>query len=259
MIDQTLTIEGTLVLAGRVLLFVVYLVLFLFFRKNYVQSKKNGLPNKFSLGYEVFFGFLFVYGALSVLDEILALSTGTGFIGNLDTDFSVLYGITPGYDLTLPNLANPLYLIGIMILMLLLAAQVYPLEVVLGWKRTPGTIYLFAITIAIIPVFIPALSYSIYTEIVMFGAIGGVLIGLVLNIGINIRLAATTTGDLKKRSISIIFASILFYVGFLMALKIAEISILYQIFGTPLEYDIFLGCILQAIAAILYWRGLRAS
>lgn len=257
---QSQTLENWMVLAGRVLILVTYTFLAVFFKKTYGRSKADGLPNKFALGYALFFGFLACYGVMSVINEILVLTVpGGGFIAQLDTRFAVLYGLTPTYSLVLPNLANPLYLIGLMILMLLLAAQVYPLEVVLGWKRQPGTFYLFAIAAAIPVVFIPAVSYSLYTDIVVFGTIAGMLIGLIMNIGINIRLAATTTGDLRKRSLSIIFASILFYVGFLMSLKIAEISLLYQLVGTPMGYDIFLGCVVQAIAAVLYWRGLRTG
>ena len=151
MLQQINSLEDGLVFAGRILIFVVYLVLFLFFRKNYMKSKVDGLPNKFSLGYAFFFGALFFFGLMSVINDVLNIFVpGSGFIGNLDTDFSTLYGITPGYELILPKLANPLYLVGILVLMILLATQVYPLEVVLNWKKLPGTKYLIIIAAAIL-------------------------------------------------------------------------------------------------------------
>ncbi|MEX2685070.1 MAG: hypothetical protein Q6373_026080 [Candidatus Sigynarchaeota archaeon] len=260
MLLQVQTTESWSVLVGRVAIFIVYFMLALFFRKNYAKSKKDGLPNKFALGYALFFGFLSFYGAMGIVDQGLHVFTaGGGFISKIGKEFDVLYGITPAYGLILPNLANPLYLIGLAILMLLLAAQVYPLELALNWKRIPATIYLFAIAAATIPIYIPAVSYSLYTDIVTIGTVGGMLLGLVLNIGINIKLASTSAGDLRKRSLSIIFASILFYIGFLLTLNIVELAIIHQIAGTPVEYDVVLGYAIQAIAALLYWRGLRTS
>jgi hypothetical protein len=260
MMLQTQTPESWSILIGRALIFAVYFVLFLFFRKGYAKSKKDGLPNKFLLGYALFFGFLSFYGAMSLVDQSLTVFTSAGgFIGKLDVSFDVLYGLPPNPDLLFPQLANPLYLLGIMILMLLMAAQVYPLEMVLNWKRAPATTFLFIVAAAIVPAYFPALCLTIYMDIVTGCVIGGILLGLVLNIGINIKLVATTAGDLRKRSLCIIFASILFYVGFLLALKIAELSILNRIFGTPADYDVVLGYGVQSVAALLYWRGLRLS
>jgi hypothetical protein len=257
---QTQTPESWAVLAGKALIFAVYFVLFLFFRKGYAKSKRDGLPNKFLLGYALFFGFLSFYGAMGLVDQTLAVFTPFGgFIGKLDVSFDLLYGLTPTYELFFPQLANPLYLLGLLILMLLLAAQVYPLEMVLNWKRAPATTFLFIVAAAIVPAYFPALCFTIYMDIITGCVIGGMLLGLVLNIGINIKLAATTVGDLRKRSLSIIFASILFYVGFLLALKIGELAILNRLFGTPADYDVVLGYAVQALAAVLYWRGLRVS
>jgi hypothetical protein len=260
MLFQIQTPESWSVLAGRALIFVVYFVLFLFFRKGYAKSKSDGLPNKFLLGYALFFGFLMFYGAMSLVDQVLTIFTSTGgLIGRLDVSFDVLYGLPPNSELLFPQLANPLYLLGLLILMLLLAAQVYPLEMVLDWKRAPATTFLFIVAGAIVPAFFPALCLTIYMDIITGCVIGGMLLGLVLNIGINIKLAATTAGDLRKRSLSIIFASILFYIGFLLALKIAELAILNQLFGIPADYDVVLGYIVQTLAAVLYWRGLRSG
>jgi hypothetical protein len=260
MLFQAQTVENWVVFSGRMMIFLVYLLLAVFFTKNYSKSKADGLPNKFFLGYALFFGFLLFYGGMSVIDQALVLySPGGGFISKLGVDFNVLYGIPISYVLILGNLANPLYLLGLGILMVLLAAQVYPLEVVLNWKYKPSTVYSFAIAAAIIPIYFPMVSYSLYTDIVTLGTVIGIVIGLVLNIGINIKLAATSAGDLRKRSLSIIFASILFYIGFLLSLNIAELAVLNQLIGTPPEYDVFLGYVVQAISAILYWRGLRST
>ena len=35
--------------------------------------------------------------------------------------------------------------------------------------------------------------------------------------------------------------------------------LLHQVLGVSMEYDVFLGCILQTIAAIFYWRGLKTE
>ncbi|NMC08449.1 MAG: hypothetical protein GYA24_24790 [Candidatus Lokiarchaeota archaeon] len=262
MLLQNQTPVSWLTFVGRVVMLAVYVTLFLFFRKGYAKSKRDGLPNKFLLGYTLFFGFMTFYGAMSVVDQSLIVFTSFGgIIGKLDVDFSEFYGIPVSYTLFFDTLANPLYLLGLMILTLLLAAQVYPLEMVLNWKKPFATMYLFIAAAAIVPAYLPALCYTVYTDIVASMVIGGVVLGLILNIGINSKLAATTTGDLKKRSLSIIFASILFYAGFLMSLKFDAVSILYTIsdHAIPMDWDVLIGYVLQATSSLLYWRGLRSG
>ncbi|MBN2154276.1 MAG: hypothetical protein JW839_22670 [Candidatus Lokiarchaeota archaeon] len=261
-LSQSQSPESWSVFVGRILILAVYLTLFLFFSKGYSKSKRNGLPNKFLLGYAVFFGFLTFYGVMGIVDQSLIVFTDFGgIISKLDVTFAELYGITPGYQLVFTKLANPLYLLGLLILMLLLAAQVYPLEMVLNWRRAPATVFLFAVAAAILPAYHPSLCYTVYMDVVTGLVIGGMLLGLILNIGINCKLAASTTGDLKKRSLSIIFASILFYVGFLMSLRIQDISIMFQVSegAIKLDYDVVLGYVIQSISALLYWRGLRSG
>jgi hypothetical protein len=80
-----------------------------------------------------------------------------------------------------------------------------------------------------------------------------------MNIGVNIKLAAVSTGELRRRSISIIFASLFFYLGFIWTLEIGEISLgtIFSIAGYASAWDTVFGSVLQVISALLYRQGLR--
>ncbi|MHA1679518.1 MAG: hypothetical protein ACTSUE_00825 [Promethearchaeota archaeon] len=256
------SIENSIVLMIRTLLLLVYAILATFFLKGYRKSVKRGLPNKFMLGYVFFYAFLSFYGGLAVIDEFGNVFEFYDILGVLAQDLDVLYGITPSYDLLFPNLANALYLFGIIMLMILIAAQVYPLENILNWKYFIATRFLIIVSVGLVLVYIPTLSYSLYSEILFICAVIGLFLGLVLNIGINIKIAATSSGDLKKRSISIIFASLLFYIGFLLTVGIQELSPFGSLglaSSMTGALDMLLGGILQVVSAILYWRGLRSN
>ncbi|MHA1715377.1 MAG: hypothetical protein ACTSXP_07010, partial [Promethearchaeota archaeon] len=158
----------------------------------------------------------------------------------------------------LSNLARPLYVFGLAALNCLLAAQVYPLEMVINWTKKPVTLFLFGVAVALVLVFIPALTWTLYSFVVFLSTIISMLLGLIMNIGVNFKLAVVSTGDLRRRSIFIIFASFLFYLGFLWTLEIQEISVM-ALFNLSGRYDIVLGCIIQGVSALFYYSGLKTS
>lgn len=236
------------------MLIFVYLTVAVFFIKKYKKSKAAGFANMFFLGYAIFFTALF---------SVQIALAGDALWGYLEpTATNWLRGQFPGHDipenqdkiLFLYNTVQPLYIIGLSALLLLQAAQIYPLEKTVNWERAIGTKTLVVIAVGLWLVFIPALTWTYLTFALLFGTILGIVYGLVINVGVNIKLAVMTTGDLRKRSLAIIFASILFYFGFIITLEIQELSIT----GDG-KLDIVLGCIIQTLSAILYWRGLRTG
>ncbi len=251
--------EDELAIISRFALIIVYLFMFVFFTRNYRKSKESGFVNKFFLGYAVFFFALFCVQIGLSMDALFSYLgiPGTGWIR---ADF-------PGADdpanvakvAVLSNMVLPIYILGLAALLCLLAAQIYPLEQTLNWRRAPGTIFLVCVSGGLMLVFIPALTWSTFTLVMMFASIAGMLYGLIINVGVNIKLAAVSTGDLRRRSVSIIFASILFYLGFIYTLEIGEISlrVITGISGLSLKWDIIFGCALQMVSALLYWNGLR--
>jgi hypothetical protein len=254
-----MSFENELALITRFCLVAVYFYMFWFFRTNYLKSKAAGFINKFFVGYAFFFGVLCAFQigiSIYVLTEYLAPGStawvradfpGADFQANKDTLF-FLY-----------NIVQPLYILGVSSMVLLIAGQVYPLELTLNWNKTIITKYLLIVSVGATFVFIPALTWSLYAFIFCFGAVLGVVIGLVMNIGVNIKIAAVSAGELRRRSISIIFASLLFYSGFIWTLEIGEISLgaIFSIAGYVTEWDIMFGSALQVISALLYRQGLR--
>ncbi|MEX2682691.1 MAG: hypothetical protein Q6373_013905 [Candidatus Sigynarchaeota archaeon] len=249
--------ENELVLIARFVIVVVYLYMFLFFRKNYLKSKAAGFTNKFFVGYAFFFLVLFCYQlgySISELGSALHLF-----------DSSWLEGDFPGYSEShrailffVLKMVKPIFIIGISSLMLLIAGQVYPLELTLNWNRWIITKFLIIVSIGVLFIFIPQLTWTYYSFVLCTAAVLGVVIGLVMNMGINIKLAKESTGELRVRSIAIIFASLLFYIGFIYTLSIMEISVTRP-FGISewAKWDTIFGYILQIISAILYRQGLR--
>lgn len=237
----------------RFCIVVVYFYMFWFFRRNYLKSKAVGFTNKFFLGYALFFVAIFAFQVGISLTELAEhFNLPTGWIREpFDGEEAGKAALWELY-----NLAQPLYILGFSGMLLLIAAQVYPLELTLNWNKTIITKYLVIVSAALILVFVPALTWTTYTLVLCIAAILGVILGLVMNMGVNIKLAAVSTGELRRRSIAIIFASLLFYFGFIWTLEIEEISI-----ATPLkiskDWDIFFGYVLQIISAILYRQGLR--
>ncbi len=246
--------EKEILLVTRFCIIGIYFYMFWFFRKNYLKSKAAGFINKFFVGYALFFLALFAFQiGMSFYELARYIAPNTvawvreSFPGQAEGQAAVFF---------LYNLVQPVNLLGVSGMLVLIAAQVYPLELTLDWNKWIITKYLLIVSIGTIIVFIPALTWTLYTFIICLAAVLGVVLGLVMNMGVNIRLAAVSTGELRKRSIAIIFASVLFYFGFIWTLDIQEISIAKP-FGFPTEWDTVFGYVLQVISAFLYRQGLR--
>nr|MDO8085892.1 hypothetical protein [Candidatus Sigynarchaeum springense] len=249
--------EDEIALAARIALILVYLYLFVFFQKNYVKSKQSSFVNKYFFGYAYFFFVLFCF------QVVLSIYVITSYFAPASTAW--LRANFPGKDdpmnranlFFLYNLVMPLYIFGMTSILVLIAGQIYPLETTINWRRVPGTKYMIIVAVSVLFVFIPGITWTIYSFIVFLGSIIGVLYGLIFNVGVNIRIAIRSTGELRRQSIIIILASLLFYAGFIYTLEIAEIS-LGRIVGIviSMDWDITFGCILQGLAALLYKTGL---
>nr|MDO8117114.1 hypothetical protein [Candidatus Sigynarchaeota archaeon] len=175
--------EDELAIIFRFAVIVGFFLMFVFFMRNYRKSKESGFVNKFFLGYAVFFFALFCVQIGLSMDALLSYLhvPGTGWI---KADF-------PGADdpdnvakvAVLSNMVLPIYILGLAALLCLLAAQIYPLEQTLNWKHAPGTVFLVSVAIALMLVFIPGITWSMYTLVLLFASIGGILYGLIINVG----------------------------------------------------------------------------
>lgn len=249
--------ETELALISRFALIFVYLYIFVFFLKNYVKSKKSGFKNDFFLGYAIFFGALFFFqiglSSIEFLDRYVYPGVLNAMKGDFDTK-------PVGFELPIfDNLLTPIFVVGLIMMMVLLIGQINPVEKIINWKKKPITIYLIIVMVMLILVFVPILTFTLFSTVAFFLCIIGMALGLLLNVGVNIRLAHVSTGDLKKRSIMIIFGTIFFYLGFLWTLEIQEISLgqLFPVWSTKL--DVVVGSITQGLAGFFFRLGLKPT
>ncbi|MFX0099136.1 MAG: hypothetical protein ACFFCS_06100 [Candidatus Hodarchaeota archaeon] len=244
-----------LALFMRFMLIGVYFYMVYLFRSSLKKYKESKFINWFFVGYSIFFFSLFVFQIGHSITELLNyIFPELGFLASIKSNLPG--GPMPG--LLFSNLNRPLFILGLILMELILAAQIYPLERAVNWNRTRGTKYLVVTACLLCSMFIPMLAWSFMSTIIFAMAIFGLLYGLIANIGINIKLVVKSVGEVRTRSIMIILGSLCFYLGFLWTLEIREISIVYHLFGySYVKLDITLGCIAQVVAAILYRRGFQ--
>ncbi len=232
----------------------VYIAILLFFKKGYQKSKAAGMPNKFFLGFSfMFLVLLGILGGIDVYETINAFAPGTlnmqvPFPGYYDPMIYPIVGI-------FRNFCRPLFLLAFIAGNILIAGQVYPLELAIGWKKVPVTKMMVVSGAALCLVFIPGITFSILTQVLFVASIFCLVLGFFLNIGVNIHLFRISTGQIRQRSLFIILAFICFYVGFVWALEVGWTELFIP--GATLKYDVIFGSILQMVAAIFYWIGFR--
>jgi len=253
-------IDEMVAVITRFVMIAVYAYMVLFFKKSYKKQKDAGFVNKFFMGYLLFFLALLIY---QVGISIYQIGMALGYIPGGQPMFPMEVGFDPDTVVFfLSNLMRPVFIIGLVGVEALIAAQIYPLEVAIGWKRTPGTIIMFITCGLLFLMFIPLLTWTYYSFVVLLIACAGVLYGFFMNIGVNIKMAKISTGEVRRRSVFIILASMLFYIGFLWTLEVGWTESIINIFApisVSLKWDVLAGSILQAISALLYRSGLNTE
>ncbi|NMC06322.1 MAG: hypothetical protein GYA24_13985 [Candidatus Lokiarchaeota archaeon] len=233
---------------------VVYIGIMIFFVRGYMKSKAAGLPNKFFLGFSIMFlAILGIIASTAIYETARLMFPGTA---SLSTPF-------PGYDDPAKqaqvgiflNFCRPLFVLAFLACNVMFAGQVYPLELAINWKKTPVTKLLLISGLATFFIFIPEITYTIITPILIVACIGSLVFGFFLNVGVNVHLFRISTGQIRRRSLFIILAFICFYLGFIWALEVGWTKEFIP-FAT-LKYDIVFGSIMQMVAALFYWIGFR--
>ncbi len=247
-----MALEDVIAVLFRYALTVVYTGVVIFFVRGFARSKAAGLPNKFFLGFSIMFlAILGIIAGIAVFETINLISPGTAYLSSY----------FPGYDPTTDqtgvflNFCRPLFVLAFIACNIMIAGQIYPLELAINWKKAPVTKLLVITGLAAFLIFIPGITYSFVTQILIVACIGSLLLGFLLNIGVNIHLCRVSTGQIRRRSLFIILAFICFYVGFVWALEVGWSRLFIP--GAPYEYDVIFGSILQMVAAVFYWVGFR--
>ncbi len=250
-------IDVLLALLFRYGLTAVYVAMLIFFKNGYQKSKTAGLPNKFFLGFSfMFLALLVMQAGIALYETVNAFAPGTWdlkteFIKNVEI---VAPALAAQVGIFL-NFCKPLYILALVTGNMLIAGQVYPLELAIAWKKTPVTKLLVVTGLALCLVFIPDITYSILTQFLIGACFGCLGFGFLLNIAVNIHLFRISTGQIRRRSMFIILAFVCFYLGFIWSLEVGWVR--FFIPGAAYKYDVVMGSILQMVAAIFYWVGFR--
>jgi hypothetical protein len=249
-----LTNELIAIFVLRLALAIVFLYMTYFFYKKYSQSKIDGFPNKFFVGFLLMFFILFIVSTVLFSYEVLDY-VAPDSVSLLESNF-------PGYDdpdnmarvwITANLLSQPFYVASMIIAGLVFAGQIYPLEEIIGWSKTPLTKTILILSAMMTLVYIPAITYSIYSMMVVLALMLSVLFAAFINIGVNIKLARSSTGAIRTRSLYILMGLFLFYIGFIWSLEVGWAKLIYNQWGHT--EDLYFGVILQIISTIFYSKG----
>ncbi len=226
---------------------------FFFLRYRTEKDEEKSSASQFYLGFSIFFLFFTGMNVGVAIYDIL-----TDYISGLS---DVIRAQFPGYEVPgaldsvgiFWNVLRPIYILGFVAALVATAALIYPLETVIGWRKTPSTILLLAICPFLLLIFIPGLTYTLYSPIVLGICYGGIAYGLVLNVIVNIWLAKRFPGKIRRRSLMIIVAFSVFYFGFIWALETGISEAIYESWGY--NHDVLFGSLLEILGCFLYWRG----
>lgn len=240
---------------ARVSLVAVYAYATWFFYQKAKRSREEGIPNKFFVGFGIVFFTMFCLQVGLTIDMFLKFN---GIDFNLDAPFvgyddpAVVAVVEP-----LDNLMRPLYILGFIAILIITAFMVYPLEEILGWKKTPLTKILLAIVPFVVLIYVPALTFSLYTFVVLICVFVGTAFGLVLNVGVNLKLAIQTPGEIRKRSMFVLLGFACFYIGLIWSLEVGWAKLLSPVFD--LDHDVIFGCFVQELAVLFYRLGFSST
>lgn len=242
---------------ARLLVIPVFIYLSHFFISGYKKSKEAGFANKFYLGFYLMFLLLSFYQIGSTVYGFLQWLYPEN-VNLIEQPFPNANFYKDGVVWIYWNLVHlPAYILGITAITLLFAAQIYPVEIIVKWERAPLSKILILLSILLMLEFIEPIRWSLYTPIVLTAWVLALSLTLFLNLGVNFKLALQTTGEVKKRSIRIILAFLLFFGGFIWALEVGWTDNIVFWMDVPNDYqwDIIIGSIIEVLGGFLYRSG----
>jgi hypothetical protein len=242
----------------RIGMIFVYLYITKYFFGGYKKSKDAGYPNKYYQGFAMLFIILIIFHLIYGTYELLYAFHVEMY--DFKTNFPWYYN-TGTYLDEWRNQLRPLYLIFYFIMDGVIATQVYPLEQILGWKKSPFSKTIFGLGALVWLLFIPAIGMSVLTPIIVIGAFSGLALGFFLNIGANLKIFKQSTGTLRAQSAYAIFAFLLLAIGLVWSLEVNWISIFEELFNTSisLRWEVVIGSVLQLLAVVCYRVGFRIN
>lgn len=237
-------LDNILALVARFSMVFVYFALFNYFGKGYKKSVAGGYKNTFFLGNSVLFAILtlfnLLYGSYELYKSfaISPMSLMGYFPWYVESEDPLL-------DL-MSNQMRPLFLIFYFLMSVVFAVQVYPLEKAIGWEKTPFVKIILITGSLNWLMWIPPLCNTHLSVVTVVAGFFSLILGLGVNIGVNLKLFIRSAGNLKKQSLLAIFTFLLLGLGLAISMELGWIS------TVSYRWEVVIGCVLQGIAAIAY-------
>ncbi len=230
---------------------VVFYLLFQKFYRDYQKSKKSGFVNYYFLGFSALFLIMLIFHILYGSYELYSNTVADPV--NLKSQFNWYSESEDWIGKIANNQMRPAYLIFYFLTNLVLAAQIYPLELANGWKKNPVMRTIIVCGSSLWLNFIPAIGTSAAAAIIVILGFAGIGIGFLTNIAINIKLYIKSAGVLRRRALYAIFAFIFFAVGILWSMEMGFGEAIHE--SISYRWDVVVGSVLQIVGAFFYRVG----
>ena len=233
--------------------------LFVFFWKRYEASKSGPSPNMYFAGNALFFltiGIvLILVGFQELMDYFKLWSVELDhaeFPWDDGGDHNLYFANTLG--------VNPIYVALSIVVVIVFAVQIMPLEIMLGKKKWLSKL-LFTEAGLLGTVYIPLLTFTLYHFAVTVLAILCILLAFFMNFGLTASLIKNSTGIVRTRAIKNIGGFFLFLVGLVWGMRVGWTEGILAMFGMDgsLQMDVVVGNLVILCAIYVYWSGFTSN
>jgi hypothetical membrane protein len=248
-------IDALLALVFRFAMIFVYGYLVSHFHDRYKYSKKTGYPNNYFLGFSALFFILALFHVLYGYYE-LYVKVQQNYV-----DLKVFFPWYVEQGNAIDSIAHqvrPAYLIFYFLMNCVIASQVYPLERFLGKDKTPFTKLILCLGSSLWLLFIPPLSYTMLSFVIIGFGFLGFFLGIMLNVGVNLKIFFTSTGSIRKQALFAVMGFLMLSIGLVWSMEVGWGS---AVTGLDIgnRWDVVIGSIIQMVAAPFYLMGFSIS
>lgn len=242
------TLEWVSVLA-RGILIPCFLSMVYMFRKKYNENK-----NVYFNGFFIFF---------IVFSFTQAVVFCTDLIGLINDDIDLGLLSTSSFSYTSPeneaklsyfaNFVRPSYLLIFFVVLLALGSQVQPLEITLNKEKRLISRAIFLALPLVGLVYIPFLTFSVYTVAVIVYSLAVVVIGFLFNILMSIILFFKSVGEIRKRSFFVLLGFLMLLFGTVWGMRIGLSEAINPNWGY--DHDVIFGSIMTILGTLSYYMA----
>ncbi len=239
----------------RFLMIYPYLYLVNYFVWGYRKSKATGYKNNFFLGNSILFTIAVIFHIAYASFELYISTIPNAVM--LNNYFPWKPDNLEGLVKSMSHQVRPLYIMFYLLLTVVMAAQVYPLEQVVGLTKNPFTKIILGLGSLNLLMFIPALSYTWVSLVTIPLGFFFFFFGIILNIVVNIVIFKRSTGTLRYQSLYGMSAFLLFGIGLTLSLEVGWLKMIDP--SISYRWEVITGSLIQLIAIIFYRRTYTMS